>query len=364
MGNNQLAVRVLQTKDNLKAVFENPDFQEALACVASKYMTSEKIMKVALLATSRNPDLFACTQASVLNAIITASEMGLDFGGASGQGYLIAYNNKNYPDGVKECKFMPGYQGFVELAYRNKQITYIDAQVVYEKDTFDYDLGSDPFVKFKPYLSGERGKLLCAFALARLKDADRTKIEILPATVLEQIRNSSRAKDDGPWKWWPSEMQRKSGIRRLWKYLPKTPEMVKAIEADNEMYRELGDGAATSLAVGVAGLKDRIASQKEPEALPPPSMGPPASLDQPLPSTIGKEDVDKVLDEKKREQADAPKTDEAEQPKDELAEHIEKYNAEHSDEDSQPDEPIETLYQCQKCGLKFPTPKEAAKCIC
>ncbi len=329
MPNNQLATRVLQTKDNLKAVFDNADFKEALMCVASKYMTPEKIMKIALLATSRNPDLFACTQASVLDAIITASEIGLDFAGASGQGYLIAYNNKNFPAGVKECKFMPGYQGFIELAYRNKQVTYIDAQVVYEKDSFEFDLGSDPFVKFKPYLAGDRGKLVCVFALARLKEADRTKIEILPAADLLKIQNSSKAKGEGPWKWWPSEMQRKSGIRRLWKYLPKTPEMVAAIEADNGNFGELGVGAATSLTAGVAGLKERINGQKEPEVLPP------------APEQIGPA-IDETLEEKKQEQIDA-------------VNQAETGDTEQSDQQ-------EYRFYCNDCSNEFPNRKNGVCC--
>lgn len=334
MPNNQLAVRVLQTKDNLKAVFDNADFKEALMCVASKYMTPEKIMKIALLATSRNPDLFACTQASVLDAIITASEIGLDFAGASGQGYLIAYNNKNYPQGIKECKFMPGYQGFIELAYRNKQVTYIDAQVVYEKDYFEFDLGSDPFVKFKPYLAGDRGKVVCVFALARLKEADRTKIEILSADELNKIRNSSKAKNDGPWKWWESEMQRKSGIRRLWKYLPKTPEMVAAIEADNENFGELGGGAAASLTAGVAGLKERINGQNKPEDIPP------------APEQIGPA-IDETLEAKKQEQIDAVQQTEA------------------ADSEQQP-EPEVVRWRCDHCDREFPHKKnnKCPHCFC
>lgn len=34
------------------------------------------------------------------------------------------------------------------------------------------------------------------------------------------------------------------------------------------------------------------------------------------------------------------------------------------DEDSEPDEQPDVLYRCQKCGLEFPTPKQAAECIC
>lgn len=47
--------------------------------------------------------------------------------------------------------------------------------------------------------------------------------------------------------------------------------------------------------------------------------------------------------------------------KDEFDEFAENYHKEH---DGQPGEQQEVLYQCQKCGLTFGTPKEAAECIC
>lgn len=48
-------------------------------------------------------------------------------------------------------------------------------------------------------------------------------------------------------------------------------------------------------------------------------------------------------------------------PKDEFDQFAENY---HKENDKHPDEKQEVLYRCQKCGLDFPTPKEAAECIC
>lgn len=241
------------SKDNLKSLLDTPEFKENLALVASKYLTPERIVKISLLAVSRQPKLFNCTKVSVIRSIIKAAELGLDFAGQTGQGYLVPFGT--------ECQFIPGYQGFIEIAYRSKQITYIDAQLVHDNDDFDYGLGSNPFVKHKPCLGtdAERGRVLCGYAVARLIGSDIPKIEIMTYDDIIAIKKRSKAKDKGPWVTDESEMMRKTVVRRIFKYIPKTPEITQALEVDNAQFDfSINTTTPEEAPPGVAGLKDRM----------------------------------------------------------------------------------------------------------
>jgi len=50
-----------------------------------------------------------------------------------------------------------------------------------------------------PTLTGDRGKVLCAFAVVRLKESEYPKIEIMTHKQLIEIKDRSKAKSKGPW---------------------------------------------------------------------------------------------------------------------------------------------------------------------
>lgn len=223
-------------KDTLKSLLEDDRVQEQLRAVAGKFMTPDKMYTVALLAFNRNKDLFACNQSSVIDAVTRAAETGLDFGGATGQGYLVPHGGKGLAKGVKRCQFIPGYKGLLELSYRSGKVEYIDAQLVYANDTFEAHLGTRPRIIHQVKLSAHRGNIIGAYAVVYLKGSQYPKLEIMNFEQLEAIKNRSKSRDVGPWQSDTAEMHRKTVVRRVWKYLPKTPEMQTAILADNEDY--------------------------------------------------------------------------------------------------------------------------------
>lgn len=262
---NQTAI-VLGNKNELKKLLERPEITNAIKAVASKYLTIDRITKMILLAASRQPRLFDCTPRSFLDACIKSAELGLDFGGATGQAYLVPFRNgplsKKHNRTVLDCVFIPGYQGLIELVYRGGSATYVDAQLVYQQDKFKYNLGSEPKIEFEPNLDVEnRGDVKCAFAVIRLKDSPYPKIELMTKTQLLAIRERSKAKDSGPWQTDEPEMMRKTVLRRALKYIPKTPEIEQALEADNQLY-DLSLPSVNEVGLGVAKTKERIAQKK------------------------------------------------------------------------------------------------------
>ncbi len=263
--NNQTSI-VLGSKAGLQKFLDNPKTASMIKAVAGKYLTAERITKMILLAATRQPKLFDCTPRSFLDACVKSAELGLDFGGATGQAYLVPFRNgplsKKHNRTVLDCTFIPGYQGLIELCYRGGSATYVDAQLVYQKDKFKYNLGSEPRIVFEPNLDEEdRGDVKCAFAAIRLKDSPYPKLEIMTKKQLLAIKDRSKAKDSGPWQTDEPEMMRKTVLRRALKYIPKTPEIEQALEADNQLY-DIGLPSNHEAGLGVDALKERIDRQQ------------------------------------------------------------------------------------------------------
>jgi recombination protein RecT len=299
MDNEQLVKR----KDNLESLLKSDKFREALADVAPRQMTPERIVKIAMVAMSRAPRLLECTPQSVLQSVMKSAELGLDCVGTLGQGYLVPYYNSKIQ--AYECQFIAGYQGLIELARRSGNIARIESRVVYENDQFDFEYGLNQRLVHKPQFTGERGKILCVYALAELKDGSK-QLEVMTIEEVEGIRNRSKAKESGPWVTDFSEMARKTVVRRLAKYLPLSPELVKVIEADDQQYDFDSHAVAANMQAGVEALKERIAA-KHIESEQPDDSNPPVPIGDAMP-------IASDLPESEPEPADMPEPVESGDP--------------------------------------------------
>lgn len=211
----------------------------SLAGVLPRHLTPDKLVRVALMATSRTPLLLECTPGSILLGVMQAAALGLEVGGVLGHGYLVPFKNRR---GVYEAQFVPGYRGLIDLARRSGHVAIIEARVVLSDDReFDYDLGLDRKLVHRP---GEgRGDMTHVYAIARFRGGDLA-FEVMTLAQVEAIRKRSRASDSGPWVTDFHEMARKTVVKRLCKYLPLSVEMAAAVELDNRA--ETGEAGAFS----------------------------------------------------------------------------------------------------------------------
>lgn len=131
-------------------------------------MTPERFTRIVLSALSTNPKLGQTTPQSFLAAMMTAAQLGMEPNTPLGQAYLIPfYNNKTH---CSECQFQLGYKGLIDLAYRSGEVSIIQAQVVYEHDSFNYSFGLEPVLKHIPAVS-DRGEPTYVYAMFRTKEA-------------------------------------------------------------------------------------------------------------------------------------------------------------------------------------------------
>lgn len=272
----------------------------------------DRFVTVALHAATSNPDLIRCTTDSLVEAIRQSAILGLEPTGALGDGAMVVYNETVSgevlaPSGrgmivvkrqVPTARFQPMYRGLLKLARRSDQLLVIDSNVVYEADGFSLSLGMEPRIDHDPVISGERGGYLGAYAFAKLRTGE-TLVEWMSYADIEAVRKTSRAKDNGPWVTFWSEMARKTVLRRLMKRLPLESAAEHAIrldvEAEANAVSVASPESAQMAATPRARLLSRLGAGPAEEQAPPPDpavSGDPGASQPPAEETKAPEDVE------------------------------------------------------------------------
>lgn len=208
---------------------------DKLRDVAPKGFNPEKFKRNLIAAVNDNEKILECTKKTLFLAVNKSAQLGFE-PGFMGYCYLIPFKNKKAQ--TVECTFMLGYRGILELVRRSGKLLKIAAHVVYEKDHFKIDLGSD-IIDHVPYLNGDRGDFKLVWARAVLDDGG-VQIEFMTKDQIDKIRKGSQQKDGIPWTYHYDEMARKTVIRRICKMLPMMVEDYRFIKnEEKEEYRDV-----------------------------------------------------------------------------------------------------------------------------
>lgn len=199
--------------------------KERFQDVIPKHLSADRLVRVAIVACSRTPQLLQCSPVSVLNSVMQAAQLGLEPGGPLGDAYLVPYKDT--------CQLIVGYRGMIALARRSGQIESLEAHVVHAKDRFVCRYGLSPVLEHEPDWSDNPGPPVAVYAVAKLKDGG-TQSEVMTKAQIDSIRGRSRASGSGPWVSDYDEMARKTVVRRLCKYLPLSVEAIEALEQDGQ----------------------------------------------------------------------------------------------------------------------------------
>jgi len=202
--------------------------QIVMKLLADKGISVDKFMVTAINAVKKTPKLLDVDRKSLFGSILTAAELGLEPNTPMGHCYLIPYG--------KDCQFQIGYLGLIELAYRNPRIQRISAEIVYDKDEFEYELGLTPKLKHKPSPDMNRGGLKYVYAVCQLKDAEPLFV-VLSKSDIENAKKLAKAGLA-----WDSKMDfmnwmpKKTAIKQVLKLVPKQnggQNLAKAIQVDS-----------------------------------------------------------------------------------------------------------------------------------
>lgn len=187
----------------------------------------QKFIRTTITALQMNPQLLECDRRSVLGACMKAAQDGLLVDGR--EAALVIFRGKQGP----AAQYMPMIGGLLKKLRNSGELASIAANVAYEKDVFEYELGDNERIRHLPFLGKERGNPVAAYAIAKTKDGAIYR-DVMPVDEIEQVRSVSRARDNGPWVAWWGEMAKKTVLRRLMKRLPSSADLDRLIANDNE----------------------------------------------------------------------------------------------------------------------------------
>jgi recombination protein RecT len=230
---------------------------ESLArCVPDKQgeQAIDEAKQIALMAyatTVNSPALQKCTPNSFKRALADACALKMPVD-KRGLAYLVPYKNKQ---GNMEAQFQIGYLGLIDMAYRSGKVKAIAAHCIYEseRDDIKIDRTDGKFTVHHPFsFVKPSGDVIAVYATAEIKDVGPQTI-VLRKDEIERLRKFSKAPNSPMWKDHYEAACKKTAIRQLAKFLPKSilPDLHKAIARDNELnytYEQAVADAAERLA--------------------------------------------------------------------------------------------------------------------
>ena len=209
-------------------------YEKAVAdLLGNKYgiTTQEFIVKVSN-AVRKTPELLKCSSQSLFGSILYFAEIGLPFNTPEGFGYITT----DFVNGSIEAVPIIGYRGLIEIAYRNPRVKSIRIQAVYEGDEFDYEYGTQEYIRHKPNIKPlSNRKLVAVYAIVKLDTIDPLFVVVHKAQLDELKKISKSANSVYGKADIFNVMESKVAIKLLFKTLPKTDNeaLIKALDMDN-----------------------------------------------------------------------------------------------------------------------------------
>lgn len=220
-GNGQVIREPKRPADVLANLLANlkPEMAKALP----KHISADRMVRIATTALRSTPKLAECSQVSFLGCVLSAAQLGLEVNTPLGQAYLIPRKG--------ECTLQVGYQGYLELARRSGEVNAIYAEAVYPGDKFDYTLGLDKTLVHVPSQEDERESkpITHVYAVCKLKSGEALFVVLTRGQV---ERYKQRGAGGPAWTTDYEAMAKKTAIRRLFTWIPKSAEIASAIALD------------------------------------------------------------------------------------------------------------------------------------
>jgi len=208
-----------------------PEIEKALP----KHLNAERFARMALTEVRRIPKLLECTQASFLGALMSAAQVGLE-PGPLGLCNIVPYTSKK--TGITTAQFLINAKGRAALMYRSGDVSSLFYNVVYQNDVFEYEYGINEKLRHIPKLEGDRGRKVCAYAGAHLKNGGHMFVIVSPETI-KKVRAKSATPNYGPWVDWEDEMWIKTALKRLAVYAPLSAELMRQLSLDETIKTEI-----------------------------------------------------------------------------------------------------------------------------
>ena len=222
--------------DQIAEYLQNPEAVAQIQAYGLKFVTPERMGRLLLTLLRTKPDLHECTFQSLMACLMLASQYELEIGTA--QCYIVKRKRNTAKRGeqdnwIVEAEFQIGYQGFIELIHRAHPGCRVAAHPIYSNDKFLHRYGYDDEVLIHEPAFPNRGELIGYYSYF-VRGSHRAA-EVMTVPEVDAVKERTTSRDwktkeiVGPWITDPVEMGRKTALRRLWKWIPKTPQLNEAV---------------------------------------------------------------------------------------------------------------------------------------
>jgi recombination protein RecT len=192
--------------------------------------------RLVIQASKRDEGLIQCDFGTIVGGILQANSLGLEVNSALGEAVLVPFRN-NEKKRV-DAEFIIEYKGLIKLAMNHPKINNVYAHEVYENDAFSYEYGSSEYLTHIPCESMDKGALRCFYAIAKLEKGNAfvvmsvDEVDYIRDTYSPSYRNAAKP-EETPWGKDYIAMGKKTAIRKLMNFLPKTKELGEAMQSDS-----------------------------------------------------------------------------------------------------------------------------------
>jgi recombination protein RecT len=232
------------------------DYRDSFAAVLPTHMrdTADTYVRLASSLIRSDRRLAQVAQQNPQSAL-RALLKGASYGLVPGETFdLIAFGGKN-PAVVGVVR----YTGVIDLMHRAGAITAVKAEIIHERDTFQFEPAWAHPIHRVDWFS-DRGPMIGAYAYAEMKGGGTSRVVVMNRAEIEKIRDGSpgwRYEDqrkNSPWTLWPDRMWLKTVVHQLRKWVPTSTEYITAqVEAAE---RGRARAAADGLTEGVSPLEN------------------------------------------------------------------------------------------------------------
>lgn len=190
----------------------------------------DKVVSRYALQFIKTPKLLECTKESLIMTIYAGASTGLNPDPQMQEFYMIPF--KNGQGGFLQCQFIIGYRGLMKLIRNEPSVTYLDAQGIYENDTFKHVQGSSNHIEHHWKIGTPRGKFIGAYAICKVQNGQQY-VRVMDKEEIDKIKATSKSKNF--WDAHYDQMAIKTVVRRLAKNLPMelTNQTRQALAADD-----------------------------------------------------------------------------------------------------------------------------------
>lgn len=177
---------------------------------------------------SKSPTLQKCSVQSVIDAVVNASRVGITLNPSLRLAYLVPRK------GVSTLEI--SYMGLITILKKSGGCKYIEAFIVYQDETFEYNPAEGTLSHTIYYATTEaeqkQRKIIGCYSRAVLLSND-VVFCFMPYWEIEKVKRFSEGSDSkwSAWQNWEEEMIKKSVIKRHFKTLVSNAEIAEVIEA-------------------------------------------------------------------------------------------------------------------------------------